>query len=126
MRGKIAAISLMMAVASVGGSACAMNHPNPGPGCQVVGASQLPADAGGADAICSAIGDAARARVPGVSFTVEVRVLSASALAAVVRLADGRTLPEQKMAVSDRKLNPGSIGRFAAAIAEEIGKAEAR
>jgi len=103
-----------------------MNHPNPGPGCKVVGASELPAEAGGADAICAAIGDAARTRAPGVSFAVEIRVLSASALAAVVRLEDGRTLPELKMAVSDRQLNPGSIGRFAAAIAEEIGKAEGR
>jgi len=123
---KAAAAVLAMAAVSVGGSACAMNQPNSGPGCTVDGSELLPAAAGGADSICAAIGEAARSRAPGISFTVEVRVLSASALTAVVRLSDGRTLPEQKMAVSDRQLNPASIERFAAAIAAEIGKAAVR
>lgn len=116
-------MTLMMAAALVGGSACAMNRLDHGNTCQVVGASQLPADVGGPDAICAAIRAAAQKQAPGVTFSVEVRVLSASSLAATVRLADGRTLPEQKMAVSDRQLGPGSIDRFAATIATEIGGA---
>ena len=86
----------------------------------------MPADVGGPDAICAAIQAAAQKEAPGASFSVEVRVLSASSLAAIVRLADGRTLPEQKMAVSDRQLGRGSIDRFAAAIAAEIGRAGSR
>jgi hypothetical protein len=126
VRDKIAAIMLAITVASAGGSACAMNNPNYGPRCEVVGAELLPAEAGGADAICAAIRAAAESQAPGVSFSVEVRVQSASSLAATVRLADGRTLAEQKMAVSDRQLNRGSIDRFAAAIAAEIGRTSNR
>ena len=123
MRGRVARAVLIMAAASAGGSACAMNSLDQGAGCRVVGAGQLPAETGGADAICAAIRSAAQQQAPGVSFSVEVRVLSASSLAAAVSLADGRTLPEQKFAVSDRLLNRGSIDRFAAAIAAEIGRA---
>jgi len=103
-----------------------MNQSAHGTHCQVVGAGLLPADSGGADAICAAIDAAAAEQAPGTSFTVEVRVLSASSLAAIVRLGDGRALPEQKMAVSDRNLDRGSIDRFADAIAAEIGKATGR
>lgn len=94
--------------------------------CRVVGGDKLPAEVGGGKAICGAIQSAARSQAPGVSFTVEVVILSPSALAATVRLADGRTLPERRMAVSDRLLNSASIGRFAAAIAAEIARETGR
>ena len=103
-----------------------MNSPDHGPHCQVTGEELLPAEAGGADAICASIRAAAQKQAPGVSFSVEVRVQSASSLAATVRLGDGRALAEQKMAVSDRQLNRGSIDRFAAAIAAEINRASKR
>lgn len=90
------------------------------PVCVVSGADKLPAEVGGGDAICAAIRTAAGARAPGAAFAVEVRVESASSLAAQVRLKDGRSLPEQKMEVSDRQLNPRSIERFAAAVAEAV------
>jgi hypothetical protein len=44
----------------------------------------------------------------------------------VVTLADGRVLPERKMAVSDRQLNRRSIERFASAIAAAIAKARSQ
>lgn len=103
-----------------------MNSPAPAARCQVSGAGQLPSESGGSDAICAAIQDAARKQAPGIAFSVEVRVQSASSLSAIVRLDDGRMLPEQRMAVSDRQLNRGSIERFAAAVAAEIGKAANR
>ncbi len=100
-----------------------MNSPAPAARCQVTGAGQLPPESGGGDAICAAIEAAARQQAPGMAFRVEVRVQSASSMSAIVKLDDGRMLPEQRMAVSDRQLNRGSIERFAAAVAAEIGKA---
>ena len=100
-----------------------MNSPNHRPHCQVTGGELLPVETGGPDALCAAIRSAAQKQAAAVPFSVEVRVLSAASLAATVRLADGRTLAEQKMAVSDRLLNRGSIDRFAAAIAAEISRA---
>lgn len=93
------------------------------PQCVVDEAEKLPTEVGGPETICTAIVAAAQTQAPGAVSSVEVRVLSASSLAAVVTLADGRILPEQKMAVSDRQLSRGSIERFAAAIAAEIAEA---
>lgn len=94
------------------------------PHCVVNGEDKLPADFGGADAICSAIVTAAQERVPGAVASVEVSVESASSLSARVSLKDGRMLAEQRMAVSDRGLNRGSIERFAAAIAGAVAGSE--
>ncbi len=91
--------------------------------CVVEDGDKLPADTGGAAGLCTAIMKAAAGLAGGLPASVEVRVLSASSLSAIVKLADGRVLPEQKMAVSDRELTRGSIERFAAAIAAEIGRA---
>ena len=88
------------------------------PRCTVSGAEKLLDGIGGADAICSAIHEADRRRAAGVDYAVEVRVEAASMLSARITLNDGRTLPEQKLVVSDRSLNAGSIERFAASIAE--------
>jgi hypothetical protein len=116
-------INLLLAFSmagAIGGSACAMQRPVAEPTqCAVIGANKLPAGLGGGEAICAAIRAAVRERGP-TDFAVEVRVESASAIAANVRFKDGRTLPEQKLAVSDRPLNRGSIERFAAAIADAV------
>lgn len=88
--------------------------------CRVDGAEKALASVGGAEALCNAIAAAARAKAPGASFSVEVRALSTYSLAAKIRLADGRDLPEQRMAVNDRRIDRGSIERFAAAIADQI------
>ena len=108
------------AVAALGGPA--MSAPIPAGTCRVVHAEKLPAEAGNADALCSAIQQAISARAPHVRFSAEVRVLSKSALSATL-VANGRALPEQQFAVSDRNLNSRSIERFAAAMAEEVAKA---
>lgn len=91
--------------------------------CRVIGGAKLPAATGGPQALCAAVEAAAKKRAPGASFTVELRVLSAYSLAAAIRMADGRTLPEQKIAVNDRSLNRASIDRFATAIAARIAEA---
>lgn len=87
--------------------------------CAVVGADRLPPDVG-PGMICDAINAAVARAAPGALQRVEVTVLSSSSLAALVTMADGRVLPEQKMGVSDRQLNSGSIERFAAAVAAAI------
>lgn len=113
-------IKLLLALAvagAIGGNACAMARSTAeSPTCSVSGADKLPAGIGG-DAICAAIRAAAHEAAPGTAFSVEVRVVSPSSLAARIGLRDGRTLPEQRMAVSDRQLDVGSIERFATTIA---------
>jgi len=124
MRGRFVAVLLAGAVA--GGSACAMSPP-PAAGvtCRVAEGAKLPDDSGGADALCSAIESAAVSRAPQAGASIEVRVLSRSMLSATVTMADGRTLPEQKFASSDRDLTQGSIERFANAVATVIAEASA-
>lgn len=94
----------------------------PTPHCHVVNGGKLPAESGGATALCSAIEQAIAARSLGTSFSAEVRVLSSSRLAATVT-ANGKVLPEQSFASMDRDLNAGSFERFAAALAEQVAKA---
>lgn len=117
-------INLLLALAmacTIGGDASAMERPPAKPAqCSVSGADRLPAEVGGGDAICSAIRAATQQKAPGADYRVEVEVVSASSLAAHVKLNDGRVLPEQRMAVSDRLLNRGSIERFAVAIAAAV------
>jgi hypothetical protein len=105
-------------------TACApaMSAPQASGPCRVLGGEKLPQETGGASAICAAIERAVASRAPTVRYSAEVRVLSKSALSAML-VANGRKLPEQQFAVSDRNLNPGAIERFAQAMAEEIAKA---
>lgn len=93
--------------------------------CRVVGGDKLPAETGGPAALCAAIKQAAQERAPGTDFSVTVQVLSNYSLSAIVQLDDGRQLPEQKMAISDRGLNRSSVEFFASAIAAEIARAKA-
>ena len=92
--------------------------------CSVVGAEKLPAEAGGADALCAAIREALSKQAPKARAVVEVRVLTPSMLAAML-VVDGKALPEQKFAVMDRNLNPRSIERFAQSIANKVAQAVA-
>lgn len=125
MRGSFVAVLLAAAVA--GGSACAMSpQPAAGVTCRVAEGVKLPAGSGGADALCSAIEAAAAAQAPQASASVEVRVPAPSRLSATVTMADGRTLPEQKFASSDRDLTQGSFERFADAVAAAIAEAARR
>lgn len=94
--------------------------------CRVVGGDKLPAAAGGPTALCDAIARAAAAATPPRRFSVEVRVLGSSALAATLTTADGRTLPEQKFASSDHDLTSRSLDRFASALVGEVARAASR
>ena len=102
-------------LALAGGSACAVNLPGEGEArCTVQGGEKLPAGSGGVEALCAEI-DAATANLPERP-AVTVRVEAAQVLAARVTI-DGRTLPEIKMARSDRALDRLAFRRFAQAIA---------
>ena len=127
MRGKIAAIVSALAILPAAGSACAMNSPTPQlVDCRVVGGEKLPASSGGSEALCTAIREAAALQAPDSRFSVEVRVLGRSSLAATVTTANGARLPEQRFAISDRDLTKGSLERFAKALAGQVAGAIGR
>jgi len=96
-----------------------MNSPASRAHCTVVDASKLPADSGGAAALCAAVERAVSARAPGVAYSAEIRVLSASRLVASLT-RDGHKLPEHNFASVDRALNAGSFERFAKALADQV------
>lgn len=95
------------------------------PGCRVENAEKLPPESGGEQALCRAIRNAASVR--GVAgYSVEVRVLGPSTLAASIITAAGQRLPEQKYASSDRPLSSGSFERFARVLADQLAEADGR
>lgn len=116
----------IMFVAAMAAPACSapMSTPAPGAhnGCHVADAAKLPAAAGGAQAVCREIERAIAAASPTTRYSADIAVRSSSRLSAVL-VVNGRTLPEQNFAVSDRELNPESIRRFAEALASEVAKA---
>lgn len=93
--------------------------------CRVVDAGKLPPESGGADTLCDVIRKAAAAQELDDGFAVEVRVLSPAALVATVTSPDGRRLPDQRMASSDRELRKSSFERFAEALVRSA-KAQGR
>jgi hypothetical protein len=93
--------------------------------CRLTGAENLPAKAGGSGAICAAVERAVAARAPNLRYSVEVRVLSRTALAANLETG-GRSLPELRFSVSDRELNPLAIGHFADSVADALAAARER
>lgn len=90
--------------------------------CRVIGAEKLPPDMGGTAGICTAIEQAARARAPNVAYSADVNVVSASRLTASL-IVNGKSLPEQRFAVMDHRLNASAIQHFAEGLATEIAKA---
>jgi hypothetical protein len=126
MRKGLVPIVLSLVATSAAGSACAMTSSPQLVECRIVGGDKLPAETGGADALCSAITGAAAKQAPGSRFKVDVKVLGRSALAATITTAKGTKLPEQKMAISDRSLTVGSFERFANALAGEMARAKGR
>lgn len=104
-----------------------MNSPTPQMiNCRVIGGDKLPADTGGADALCAAITRAAASDAPNRRFSVEVRVFGSSLLAATLTTDDGRILPEQKLEISDRGFTNESFERFAKVIVGEVARAPSR
>ena len=118
---RVSSAWIMLAAATpLCGSACAMASPNTqSPACRVVDADKLPAESGGAAALCTAIEQAVAARAPDVAFTVEVKVVSSSRLKATLTRG-GNRLPEQNFASMDRQLGRDSFDRFAATIADAL------
>jgi hypothetical protein len=90
--------------------------------CRVTGAEKLPAEAGGAAAICAAVQQAVAAQAPNLRYSAEIRVLSRSALAVELQ-TNGRKLPELRFSVQDRNLNPLAIGHFADSVASALADA---
>ena len=124
MRQRLVMILVAAALGCVSGSACAMSSTeNSSSGCRVVNGDKLPAESGGADALCREIAAATAAAAPGVHYTIEITVLPRSRLSAIVTTADGYKLPELGMASMDKPLTAGSFKRFAASIASELAKA---
>lgn len=126
MRDKLGALAFaaVLAAATAGSAGAMSSAEHPRPACRVVGGEKLPAESGGADALCRAITAAVSARVPGVQYNVEVRVLPRSRLAAALTTADGRGLPPQNFASMDKPLTNKSFQRFAKAIAAALAKAQ--
>ena len=98
-----------------------MNSRTDAPDCIVSGGDKLPAETG-PDAICDAVRSALSNQAARSGVEVQVTVTSASSLTAKILVA-GKILPEEHMAVSDRKLTKGSIDRFAKRIAEVVATA---
>ena len=88
--------------------------------CQVINGEKLPADSGGAKALCDAVVTALEAHAPGQGYRVEIEVQGPSRLAASVTSKDGRKIAEQKMASSDKNLTKRSFSRFADAIVAQL------
>ena len=124
MRHKAIGLIVGAAVASTSGSACGMTQSSRSLiGCRVTGAEKLSSAIGGEQGICAAIEQAVAAEAPGVGYSVDVRVVSRAVLSATITLANGNTLPEQKIAISDSELRRSTVARFAKSLAARIAEA---
>jgi len=122
---RFAATLLAVALGVSASGVCAMSAPaSEKARCTVIGGDKLPAEIGGAEALCTIIRNALAKQAPNVRVSVEVRVLRPSMFAAIL-VVEGRTLPEQKFAVMDRNLNTRSIERFAQSVATKVAEAAA-
>ena len=120
MRGRSIVLALALFVAPA--SAIAMKGEQTRGHCRVVGGGKLPSAAGGAEALCAAVNRAIAAQAPGIRYSAEVNVRTPSMLVASL-VVEGRALPEQKFAVTDRELGKGSIERFANSLAAVVANA---
>ncbi|MDQ3246908.1 MAG: hypothetical protein M3Q52_08485 [Pseudomonadota bacterium] len=94
--------------------------PGPDVRCSVVGAEKLPAEVGGADAVCAAVRGALQGSTLAKGATVTVKIRSSYSAAASMTTAAGRELPEVNVAISDRALNQRSIAMLAEGIARQV------
>ena len=110
--------------ALIGATACAMTPPSSsGIDCTLVGSDKLPASAGPADTICNRIRSIVAANAPASGVSLTVQVHTSYFISAAATLADGRTLPEQKVAISDAELNQGAVEMLAQGLARQIREA---
>ena len=119
--GVAAAIALTLA-SLAGGTACAMTAGAARAECRVTGGEKLPAETS-SDVISTVIGDAIAAADPKSTVKVEVLVTSDSSLTARIEVG-GKRLPDEEVAVMDRKLSKGSVEMLARRIAEVSKAAE--
>lgn len=117
-------LSLAILAAVSGGGACAMNNLAPDAlQCSVSHAEKLPSGLS-EGSICAALRQAAvpaldRIGLATKALSVQIQVESDSKLVATATLA-GKTLPEHRVATSDRLLNAKAVEMLAKAIAAEI------
>ena len=123
MRDRLARIAVAAALGCASGSACAMTAADQDAQCQVMHGDKLPAESGGAKALCEAVTAAVEAHAPGLGYRVEIQVLGPSRLAASIMSKDGRKVAEQNMASSDKELTKRSFSRFADAIVAQLSRA---
>ena len=124
MREKLCYAVAAIALAASAQAACAMSSESSGRGeCRVTDGKELPAETGGEDALCQSIRQALAAKLPGVGFTADVRVLSRSSLSATIVAADGRKVPEMRHQVMDATLSRKSFERFANSLAAKLAAA---
>lgn len=90
--------------------------------CSVIGGETLPAAVGGDEALCRSVEAAIKARTPTRDYAVEVKVMSPSRLSADL-VVKGHKLPQQRFAMMDGAINPGSIHRFAESLARVVAEA---
>jgi hypothetical protein len=117
-------LSILLISALGTGGACAMNQKRGSSGyrCSVTGNEKMAEAAGGSAALCAEIGKALAEVRHADTATVEIQVRR-SHLSATVKLADGRTLPEIGLAVSDAPLSGNAIKSFALQIAMAVREA---
>ena len=110
--------------ALIGATACAMTPPSATSiDCTLVGADKLPASAGPSDTLCNRIRSAIASSAPASGVSVTVQVHTSHFISAAATLADGRTLPEQKVATSDADLNERAVEMLANGLARQIREA---
>jgi len=123
---KSAIIFGLMLIALAGnGRANAVTYGDQPFNCSVANASKLPADLT-PDAVCKAIRTAAVRALTGldeeaIEVSVDVTVLSNASIAATATVS-GKRLPQQRVATSDRPLNPSAIAMLARAVARGIAE----
>lgn len=121
MIGNCAAATILVSMAVASPSLIAMNRAAGSSHCRVIAGEKLLAEQNGPASICTEIERAIAAGAPRVRYSVEVKVLSKSRLAASV-VVNGRALPEQNFAIMDSDLNAGAIQRFAASLARIVAE----
>ena len=119
MRSGVVAMMLLAGSGAVGGSALAMNRLADHPWCKVNDAQKLPADVGGAEAVCAAVAKAVGVRSP-KPHAITLNIVSPYLISATVTMADGRRLPAIKVGRSDRKLGRRAIQMLADSIAAQV------
>ena len=78
--GRFATFTLAAALAVMASDARAMSAALPeDTRCTVVGGDKLPAEAGGADALCAAVRQAIRAQAPHARYTAQLNIISVQA-----------------------------------------------